>query len=83
MVDATSGKPSWLAQAAHRLEALSATAGEFFHDGLQRPRHTHDGLPSHIDLSGDTAREQFAQSHSSRVQSQLKSFAPTAWHCGG
>ncbi len=49
MADATEGKPSWLEQTARRLEALSAAAGESFHDGLQRLRHANDALPYHID----------------------------------
>lgn len=49
MADAPTSKPSWLEQASHRLEGLSAAAGESFHAGLQRLRRAQDGLPYHID----------------------------------
>ena len=45
MADAPTSKPSWLKQAAHRVEGLSAAAGKSFHTGLQRLRRAQDGLP--------------------------------------
>src|SRR4249919_1359427 len=48
MTDARADRPLWLEQAGHKLQALSAAAGETLQAGLQRVRQRHEGRQSHI-----------------------------------
>lgn len=49
MTENRGARPLWLEQAGHKLQSMSAAAGETLQAGLERVRHRHDGRPSHID----------------------------------
>ena len=48
MTDARADRPLWLEQAEHKLQTLSAAAGETLQAGLQRVRQRHQSRQSHI-----------------------------------